>query len=199
MFCSCIHFTGVQNAIPLSHPVQQQHHNHLKQGLEGLLAALTWLGMSRDGNPTDLVVWRAEAPNIMVWEMKHWGEGRTATLLSWHSHHWNECWHLPHTDNGSTLEVHKACWRGLHYRAANPLKMSVTSEHRHCLLGIGWFRIEEHLTPKLVFSAAYTGGLRSSAKFSVKLIASINTKELILQTLQQNIVYNKSKQGLFTL
>lgn len=72
-------------------------------GLEGLLAALTWLGMSRDGNPTDLVVWRAEAPNIMVWEMKHWGEGRTATLLSWHSRHWNECWHLPHTDNGSTL------------------------------------------------------------------------------------------------
>lgn len=77
--------------------------SHLKQGLERLLAALIWLGMSRDGNPTDCMVWRAGAPNIRIWEMKRWGEGSTSTLSSWHSCYWNECWHLPHLDNGSTL------------------------------------------------------------------------------------------------
>lgn len=37
--------------------------------------------MSRDGNPTDCMVWGAGEPNIRVWEMKHWGEGRTFTVI----------------------------------------------------------------------------------------------------------------------
>lgn len=51
------------------HILVQQHYNHLKQGLEGCLAALTWLCMAWDGNNSNCMVWSAEAPNIVVWEV----------------------------------------------------------------------------------------------------------------------------------
>lgn len=75
----------------------------LSRGWKGFLAALTWLSVSRNGNPTDCMVWRAGASNIMVWEMKCWWERRTSTMSSWHNCDWNECWHLPHLDSGSTF------------------------------------------------------------------------------------------------
>ena len=61
IFCSCVHLTGVKDADHLSHPLAQQDHSHPKQGLEGLLAALTWLCTAQGGNNTDCMVWRAEA------------------------------------------------------------------------------------------------------------------------------------------
>lgn len=56
IFCSGMHLTRVQGADHLSHSLVQQHHNHLKQGLEGLVDALTSLCMARDGNNSSYVV-----------------------------------------------------------------------------------------------------------------------------------------------
>lgn len=125
----------------------------LNKGWKGFL--LLWHGLACPEMGTPVTAWSEEQEHQTSWSGKQ---------------NIKEKEEPPHCHPDIVVTEMNACifhtWTmGAHCKERFALLSSKSSraEHSHCLLGMGLFQIKDHSTPKLVFSAAYTGALRSSA------------------------------------